>query len=210
MTIRKMISALFVLLLTPNSLYSSQFPLPNLDEDIQNTMKDFNVPGMAVGIVENDTVFYQKGFGVRNVISKEPIDTNTIFGIGSTTKTFTSGLAAILVDEGVIDWDDKVIASVPVGQRAHRGEWRRAAALDVQTELAEQLERLRDEGHVALYASDTPHIPQGFLSQSFTPISSAINSFPKTSLPSKALPQRSLFGSGVPEPMMVRRMGNSN
>jgi CubicO group peptidase (beta-lactamase class C family) len=113
MQIQKALYVLFALFFIFNNLYSQQFPLPNLDEDIQNAMKDFNVPGMAVGIVKNDTIVYQKGFGVKNIKNEGPIDINTIFGLGSTTKTFTSGLAAILVAEGIINWDDKVILYLP-------------------------------------------------------------------------------------------------
>ena len=104
---------LLTLFLLLNSLYSQQFPLLNLDEDIQNAMKAFHVPGMAVGIVKNDSIVYQKGFGVKNVKTGAPVDIHTIFGLGSTTKTFTSGLGAILVHEGILDWDDKVIQYLP-------------------------------------------------------------------------------------------------
>jgi CubicO group peptidase (beta-lactamase class C family) len=113
MKIQNVLHFLFALFFIFNNLHSQHFPIPKLDEDIQNAMKDFNVPGMAVGIVKNDSIVYQKGFGVKNVKSEDPIDINTIFGLGSTTKTFTSGLAAILVNEGIINWDDKVIQYLP-------------------------------------------------------------------------------------------------
>ena len=75
--------------------------------------KAIGVPGMAIAIVEDDKVTFAKGFGVQALGGPEPVDADTIFPTGSTGKAFTSRRLAILVDQGKIGWDDKVIDRLP-------------------------------------------------------------------------------------------------
>ncbi|MGA9577429.1 MAG: serine hydrolase domain-containing protein [Terrimicrobiaceae bacterium] len=72
-------------------------------------MKGFDVPGLAIGIVAGDKLVYAKGFGVRSKGSSVPVDTRTIFQIGSTTKAFLATTLAIMVDRGKLRWDDRVV-----------------------------------------------------------------------------------------------------
>ena len=51
-------------------------------------MKTFDSPGLAIGIVANDRLVYSKGFGVRSKAGGAPVDTRTVFQIGSATKGF--------------------------------------------------------------------------------------------------------------------------
>jgi beta-lactamase class C len=76
-------------------------------------MHTFNVPGSAVAIVQNGEIIYARGFGVRNLETGEPVTTNTVFRVGSTTKAMTSMMIATLVDEGVLDWDTPAIEVYP-------------------------------------------------------------------------------------------------
>ncbi len=80
---------------------------------IEQSMARFDVPGMAVAVVEDGKVAYAKGFGVRHLDTKEPVNADTLFGIASNTKAFTSAALAMLVDEGKLSWDDKVIDHIP-------------------------------------------------------------------------------------------------
>lgn len=84
-----------------------------IDETVARAMRAFDVPGIAVGIVKDGRVVYAKGYGVREFGQKAPVDTDTLFQIGSNTKAFTAAALAILVDEGKIHWDDKVIDYLP-------------------------------------------------------------------------------------------------
>lgn len=72
-----------------------------------------NVPGMGISIVVNDRVVFARGFGVKEAGKDEPVDEHTVFQIGSTTKAFTAMLVAMLVDEGRLDWNDKVLDHLP-------------------------------------------------------------------------------------------------
>jgi CubicO group peptidase (beta-lactamase class C family) len=81
---------------------------PSLKDYIATNMKSFDVPGLAIGIVAGDKLVYAKGFGVRNK-GGAPVDTQTIFQIGSTTKAFLSATIAIAVDQGKLHWDDRIV-----------------------------------------------------------------------------------------------------
>ena len=80
---------------------------------VENLRKDIGVPGMAIAIVENDQVTMAKGFGVKRLGSSDAVDGDTIFPTGSTGKAFTVAALGILVDQGKISWDDKVIDHLP-------------------------------------------------------------------------------------------------
>ncbi|OFX32625.1 MAG: hypothetical protein A2X08_08805 [Bacteroidetes bacterium GWA2_32_17] len=97
----------FFFLLTAN-LYAQKPDLQKLEAYIQKCMTEWEIPGMAVGIIKNDSLIFAKGFGVREIGKTEKVDANTMFGIASNTKAFTSAALATLVDEGKIKWDDKV------------------------------------------------------------------------------------------------------
>ena len=76
-------------------------------------MARFDVPGMAVAIVENDQVVLAKGFGVSHLDTGKKVNKDTLFGIASNTKAFTAAALAKLIDEGKLSWDDKVIDHLP-------------------------------------------------------------------------------------------------
>jgi CubicO group peptidase (beta-lactamase class C family) len=83
--------------------------IPEIETYTAGGMKAFNAPGLALGIVANDRLVYGKGFGVRSKSGGEPVDTRTIFQIGSTTKAFLATTLAIMVDRGKLRWDDRVV-----------------------------------------------------------------------------------------------------
>lgn len=79
----------------------------------QRAIDTFDTPGMAVGIVHKGKVVFEGGVGERDIVSGARVNRNTLFRIASTTKAFTSAALAVLVDDGVLDWDDKVIDHLP-------------------------------------------------------------------------------------------------
>lgn len=88
-------------------------PFPGFDDYVNKAMKDWDVPGMSIAIVKDDKVVFAKGYGVREVGKPNPVDENTIFAIGSSSKAFTSASIAMLVDEGKMKWDDPVSKYLP-------------------------------------------------------------------------------------------------
>lgn len=85
----------------------------DIDRLATRTLKEFAVPGLAIGIVKDGKVVLAKGYGVREQGGPAAVDANTTFAIGSNTKAFTTAALAILVDEGKIHWDDRVIDYLP-------------------------------------------------------------------------------------------------
>jgi CubicO group peptidase (beta-lactamase class C family) len=83
--------------------------IPNLEAYIQGGMKAFNTPGLAIGIVTGDRLIYAKGFGVRSTAAGAPVDSRTVFQIGSATKTFLATTIAVAVDRDKLHWDDRVV-----------------------------------------------------------------------------------------------------
>jgi CubicO group peptidase (beta-lactamase class C family) len=86
---------------------------PDLDAWTQRAMRTFEVPGLALAIVKDDSVIVAKGYGVRTLGSPTPVDGRTLFGIASNTKAFTATALGILVDEKKIEWDAPVIRYLP-------------------------------------------------------------------------------------------------
>src|SRR6478672_3164561 len=95
------------------SLNALAAPPANFDQRVEALRKQVGVPGMSISIVEDDKVTFAKGFGVRKLGAPELVDADTIFPNGSTGKAFTVADLAILVDQGKLSWDDKVIDHLP-------------------------------------------------------------------------------------------------
>ncbi|TPE42662.1 serine hydrolase [Pontibacter mangrovi] len=87
--------------------------LQKLDAYYQKALKDWDVPGMAIAIVKNDSVIFAKGYGVLDNKKGGQVDANTLFGIASNSKAYTAAALATLVDQGKIKWEDKVKTYVP-------------------------------------------------------------------------------------------------
>lgn len=88
-------------------------PTEGFDARVREAMQAHGVLGMAVAIVEDGDVTLARGYGVRRLGAPGPVDADTIFPTGSTGKAVTAAALAILVDEGKLGWDDRVIDHLP-------------------------------------------------------------------------------------------------
>jgi CubicO group peptidase (beta-lactamase class C family) len=88
-------------------------PLAGFAEQAEELMKEWKVPGLAVGVVRDGETLLARGFGYRDVERELPVTPRTLFAIGSCSKAFTAAAAGILVDEGRMDWDTPVADSLP-------------------------------------------------------------------------------------------------
>src|SRR5690625_2186040 len=95
------------------SVFGQESLPKNFDEWVEASRQDWKIPGMAIGIVKDGEVVYAKGFGEKKLGSGEAVDANTIFSIASVSKNITAAALGILVDEGKINWDDKVTKHIP-------------------------------------------------------------------------------------------------
>ncbi len=85
----------------------------NIDRLVRDAMQEFSVPGIAVGVIKNGEIVHAAGYGVRELGLDDPVDTETLFRIASTSKAFTAASLAMLVDAGKLSWDDKVVDLIP-------------------------------------------------------------------------------------------------
>ena len=89
-----------------------RFPL-ELDGYIEKARKDWNVPGLAIVIVDAEGVIVAKGYGVRRLGGSAPVDADTQFDVASLSKSFNAAMIATLVDEKKLRWDDRVRDVLP-------------------------------------------------------------------------------------------------
>lgn len=83
-------------------------PLHDLDTYVRQTMQQWQVPGMAVAVVKDGKVVLAQGYGVRELGKPGDVDADTLFDIGSNTKSFTAAALGKLVASGKLDWDAHV------------------------------------------------------------------------------------------------------
>src|SRR6476661_1711041 len=112
---RKVIFIISVTFLVVSTIFAQQpsFITDSLDTYIERGMRDWNIPGLAIAIVKDGKVVVMKGYGVRDVQSKEPVDENTLFMIASNSKLFTATALAQLEYDKKLSLDDKITKYFP-------------------------------------------------------------------------------------------------
>ncbi len=102
---------LCLILLVPGAALAD--PPAQLAERVESLRERFGSPGAAVAIVENGRTTFARGFGVTDLANPRRVNADTNFFTGSTGKAFTAAALAVLVDQGRLGWDDKVIDHMP-------------------------------------------------------------------------------------------------
>jgi len=80
----------------------------DLAASVEAAMDASGTPGIAVGVVYQGEVLYTEGFGVRDLDSGEPVDSDTVFALASVSKSIGASVVARAIDEGVVSWDTPV------------------------------------------------------------------------------------------------------
>ncbi len=83
-----------------------------IDPVIEKIIKEKSVPGLAIAIVNRDSIIYSNGYGLRRLGDPDLVDQHTLFQVASLTKPFTAALMGMLKDRGTINWDDPVIKHI--------------------------------------------------------------------------------------------------
>jgi len=110
------LTAVLIFFLTVNAVEAQEIPTfvkDSLDIYINNGLKDWQVPGLAVCIIKDGKIVVMKGYGVKDLDTKEKVDENTLFMIGSNTKSFTAIAVAMLDAEKKLSFNDKVTKWIP-------------------------------------------------------------------------------------------------
>lgn len=103
--------ALFLSISIGSNAQSDTRELSNL---IDATRDSFNIPSISMAVVKGGEVIYQGSFGVRSTEDKNSaVDENSLYAIASLSKAFTAASIGMLVDEGKLGWDDKVVDHLP-------------------------------------------------------------------------------------------------
>ena len=112
-----LVSALLLSLLTVRAQeLDVSKKLDGFDGYMEQLLKDWNTPGIGVGIVVNDKLVFAKGYGYRDYGSKVPFTPTTLCPIASNSKLFTAIAAGMLVEQGKLTWDKPVREAVPTIQ----------------------------------------------------------------------------------------------
>jgi CubicO group peptidase (beta-lactamase class C family) len=103
----------FALFLYNPSLHAQPLKSKQIDSLVAKTMSTMPLAGIAVAVVKDGKVIHAKGYGATSIKTNEKVDENTLFAIASNSKAFTTMALAILVDEGKLNWQDKVVDHIP-------------------------------------------------------------------------------------------------
>lgn len=109
----KLILVVLAASVTPAGAEAPASAPPDLDRWVEQAMETFEVPGVAVAIVKDGETVAARGYGVRRLGERARVDEHTLFGIASNTKAFTGTALGLLVEEGRIEWDGRVVDYLP-------------------------------------------------------------------------------------------------
>ncbi len=91
----------------------TQYQTDSLDAFIAKQVADYHIPGLAIGIIKGNDIVFKKGYGINSTVDSIPVSVQTVFPVMSCTKAFTAAAMGILVDEGKVNWNDRVIKYLP-------------------------------------------------------------------------------------------------
>jgi CubicO group peptidase (beta-lactamase class C family) len=111
--LRQTTVALALALLLPVAARAAEGALDGLESQVARVLEELHVPGMAVAVVKDGDVVLSQGYGVRQVGEPGLVTEDTLFGIASNSKAFTTAALSILVEEGRLAWDDPVTRHLP-------------------------------------------------------------------------------------------------
>ncbi|MEM7317054.1 MAG: serine hydrolase domain-containing protein, partial [Planctomycetota bacterium] len=102
------LTILINLISTPLTGQAKEDALAGFDEWVEAVMDEWKTPGLAIAIIDDGHVVLSKGYGYRNLEEQIPVTSDTLFPIGSNTKSFTALLLGMLVDDGKLTWDTPI------------------------------------------------------------------------------------------------------
>ncbi|MEJ7746241.1 MAG: serine hydrolase domain-containing protein [Luteimonas sp.] len=79
----------------------------------QELVANQRVPGLALAIVQNGRVLSARGYGITDMSAAEPVDAHTVFRLASLSKSFAGTMTGMLVNDGALRWDSKLVDFIP-------------------------------------------------------------------------------------------------
>jgi len=108
-----MVPVVLAILLLPGLGAAQEDVLADLDAFLAEVLDTWDAPGLALAVVRGDSVLVAKGYGLKDIRGDAPVDERSLFAVASTTKAFTAAAVGMLVDEGLLSWDDRVTDHLP-------------------------------------------------------------------------------------------------
>ncbi len=71
------------------------------------------VAGLATAVVVNDKVVFERSVGYADAATKQPVTPDTVFRLASLSKAFATALAGLLVQDGKLSWDTRLVDVLP-------------------------------------------------------------------------------------------------
>ncbi|HMJ71038.1 MAG TPA: serine hydrolase domain-containing protein [Cyclobacteriaceae bacterium] len=87
--------------------------LGEYDSYVRSAVGNGQAPGAAVAIVKDSSILFLKGFGLSDAKNQDSVGVFSVFRLGSVSKSLASVLTAVLVQDSILNWDDKVIKYIP-------------------------------------------------------------------------------------------------
>ncbi len=111
-SIFRLLATLFILISCLGA-FAQQRDFAQLEQKLEQMRQNWDVPGMSIAIVEDGEIVFNRGFGALEKNKAEQPNGESLYAIASISKAFTATSLAMLVDEGKIKWDDKVVEYLP-------------------------------------------------------------------------------------------------
>ena len=101
--------SLAVFVIVGNSLFGQGVNSAQIDSLVARVLETTPSVGIGVAVVKDGEFLHSTGYGLRSIEDKKKVDEHTLFAIASNSKAFTAAALSILVDEGKLTWEDKVV-----------------------------------------------------------------------------------------------------
>lgn len=95
------------------SIFGQAYTSAQIDSIVHKAISISPIAGVAVAVVKDNNIVHMKGYGVTTTNGTQNVNENTLFAIASNSKAFTTAALAMLVDEGILNWHDKVVQHIP-------------------------------------------------------------------------------------------------
>lgn len=87
--------------------------LAQYEEEILKLQSKTRTPGVAIAIVSDTTTLYLNAIGLKTAGTSDSLDVHSVFRLASVSKCFAPVLTGLLVEDGLLAWDDPVVKYVP-------------------------------------------------------------------------------------------------
>ena len=84
-----------------------------VDSVVANKMNEYDIPGLALGLVMNDSIIYSEGYGLKNIKSTDPVTEYSNFHTASISKLFTAQAVVMIFAEKNIPLGEKLVNIIP-------------------------------------------------------------------------------------------------